>query len=290
MKKKLLLMLLMACLLGCTNSSDDEVSNSVAPQVDVDYKILTSGYTNLLTTEVKLLGYVNQKDNNDVNTVGFVISENNTPTINDNSENVRFTGDGNFEIKFENLKYNTTYYYRSYLKYKELKYGEIKSFKTCGYNGAAGGIIAYDKGDNDGGWRYLEVSSLQGLGKGGEWSFNQQLITGTDNALGSGKANTDRIISSSSMPLSTAAYKCKIYSLNGYKDWFLPSSDEAHIIAISLEKIGRSLPSYLWTSTEKDAKYAFRVKGKNDGYGFIGIDYDDKRVGYDTAIIPIRRY
>ena len=290
LKNSLLLLTLALFLIGCRNSNDsnETIDNNEPPVAGFDYKITTSGYSSLVTTEVKLLGYVDQKDNNDRQEVGFVISENSTPTINDLAKSINFSGDGNFEITFDNLKYNTTYYYRSYVKYGELEYGEVKSFKTCGYNVPAGGIVAYDKGNDNDGWRYIEVS-VQGIDTGA-WSSNQQLITGTTNTLGSGKNNTERIITSSTMPTSTAANKCKNYYLNGYNDWFLPSSDEAYLISKSLGKINRPLPSYIWTSTEKDMKYAFRVKAGIDNYGNIEIQFEDKRIGYETTIIPIRRY
>lgn len=140
--------------------------------------------------------------------------------------------------------------------------------------GPAGGYIIYDKGDDEGGWRYIECTptdfgsnndqgklksgfSAKGLGflwpfgyarrydqRTGEYNF---LDTETSKEIGAGKENTERLIQTigekafirefMGQDHSTGDYAAKIctdYTLNGYDDWYLPSAREMLLIKDAL--------------------------------------------------------
>jgi len=109
--------------------------------------------------------------------------------------------------------------------------------------GPGGGYIFYDKGfystDGNGTWRYLEAAPVdQSALMSMLWwngSFTTTGATGT--AIGTGKTNTNAIISSQGAG-TYAATACTTYSNNGYNDWFLPSRDELIAIRNNLYVFG----------------------------------------------------
>lgn len=68
-------------------------------------------------------------------TIGVCWSTTNNPTPNDNIVTVQeIDADGKYEIMLTKLKYNTTFYYRAYVKTDiDIYYGEVKSFQTAKY-------------------------------------------------------------------------------------------------------------------------------------------------------------
>jgi hypothetical protein len=102
---------------------------------------------------------------------------------------------------------------------------QAKIYKP-GDSGPAGGIVFYDKGNNSGGWRYLEFSPKD-LGYV-KWGLEGVNVTGTGTGIGSGKRNTDLILAALKRTGESGkpAQLCAGYTLNGYNDWFLPSKDE----------------------------------------------------------------
>jgi len=94
-----------------------------------------------------------------------------------------------------------------------------------GDTGLAGGIIFYDQGAVINGWRYLEAAPYD-QNTGMQWG-TQSINTGaTGTAIGTGKSNTAAIVAALGTGYSYPALLCKNFSLNGYSDWFLPSTDE----------------------------------------------------------------
>jgi TolB-like protein len=122
-----------------------------------------------------------------------------------------------------------------------------------GDTGPAGGLIFYDKGNNSGGWRYLEVSSKDA--GTAEWGANYHL-GGTGIAVGMGKQNTDIIMyyMRNSGESGRAAQLARQYSQGGYTDWFLPSRDEMNMIYtnLRLKLLGDFSMHWYWSSSEKD--------------------------------------
>jgi hypothetical protein len=93
---------------------------------------------------------------------------------------------------------------------------------------------------------------------------------GTGTAIGTGAANTDKIIAQNGVGSSYAAGLARAYRGGGYSDWYLPSSDELDKLyrnraAISaFVTVWRDHP-YYWSSSEffpgKDARLQYFVNG-----------------------------
>jgi len=98
-----------------------------------------------------------------------------------------------------------------------------------GDRGPAGGFIFFDKGNNSGGWRYLEAAPTD---------INSKLYTAREEisfsnaqerAVGTGKSNTRIIMVEANNRgggFGWAAQACDALEINGFDDWFLPSRDE----------------------------------------------------------------
>jgi hypothetical protein len=115
----------------------------------------------------------------------------------------------------------------------------VKDFYEIGEKGPAGGWIFYDKGDNDGGWRYLEAAPTSSEFKA-LWSANGSGVDGTETGIGTGKKNTQIIMEASlrtgqDMP---AARQCDRLKYGGYEDWFLPSKVELGLMYLNLKTEG----------------------------------------------------
>jgi len=136
------------------------------------------------------------------------------------------------------------------------KWARGDSYVELSSSGPAGGIVFYDcdadnkYGNGDGlpssecNWRYLEAApeNLPGkyiFGYYYSYSAHGSLETITGKVLGDGSKNTDKLVAKmateAKISLTTggftdlyAARVANLYSLNGYRDWFLPSRDELY--------------------------------------------------------------
>ena len=126
-----------------------------------------------------------------------------------------------------------------------------------GDNGPAGGLIFYDKGNNQGGWRYLEAApadidrrlpiTTEGIG-----SLNNHELFRRD--VGRGKSNTEemmKIAATKGGGFGWAAQACDVYNFNGYDDWFLPSWDELNYMYgnLHMQGLGDFKNEFYWSST-----------------------------------------
>ncbi len=134
---------------------------------------------------------------------------------------------------------------------------------TIGAVGPAGGIVFYDKEDYSDGWRYLEAATSDHQDMV-EWGGLGTSVGGTSTDIGSGKANTEKIVqtmgngnynddSGNAVALdgNYAAKICYEFEQNGYDDWFLPSRDELN--ALFLQRVAVGSLSYYWSSSELSA-------------------------------------
>ncbi|MCL2186855.1 MAG: DUF1566 domain-containing protein [Treponema sp.] len=118
------------------------------------------------------------------------------------------------------------------------KNSETKTYKI-GDTGPAGGIVFYDKGNTDGGWRYLEAApaSSEFFAEWGLAFFSLE----TEMDIGTGKRNTTLIVAALNKIRETAGRAAMLtddMNINGFDDWFLPSWDELNLMYINLHKQG----------------------------------------------------
>jgi hypothetical protein len=133
--------------------------------------------------------------------------------------------------------------------------GKIKAGTKVGIIGAvgpAGGIIFYvDAADAYPGWKYLEAApaDLAGMYKWASTSYIAISISGTEAAIGKGRANTAAILARDAD--APAAKACADYEYGGYSDWFLPSKDALNERYLNRASIGGfNTSDYFWTSSE----------------------------------------
>ena len=142
-----------------------------------------------------------------------------------------------------------------------------------GDKGPAGGIIFYDKGNDTGGWRYLEVA-LEDVGQA---RWGSRMVTGASAAeIGAGRRNT-RVLAGYST--GVAAQLCQSYNHEGYNDWYLPSKDELNLMYTNLERRGIgnfNLSGFYWSSTEINDACAW-MQRFSDGF-------QEGRAGNSTAV------
>lgn len=126
--------------------------------------------------------------------------------------------------------------------------------------GPAGGLVFYDKGHYSSGWRYLEAAP-QTTEWTAQWGKHGTTIGGTSIEIGTGKDNTDLIVTKLNLtPAESgrAAQLCKELSHNGYSDWFLPSIYELNQMYLNLKQhgVGNFANDSYWSSSETDSSFA----------------------------------
>lgn len=187
--------------------------------------------------------------------------------------------------------------------------GEVKTdgIYEIGSKGPADGYVFYDcdadnaSGNADGlissqcGWRYLEASPIDLYGL---YMFGSDGICWTEEEIGSGRSNTEKIIEDAKRkeePTTpedvlwgdkvSAAVACSIFSINGYSDWFLPSVEELRCMYNNLKSANKGFfeTSGYWTSSENGDKSAWMVSFKN------GYQVDNMR-NYNNHVRPVRAF
>ena len=103
--------------------------------------------------------------------------------------------------------------------------------------GPAGGYVFYDKGSFSDGWQYLEAAPEK---YEFEASWGKKWLFSTKTTIGSGRTNTLRMIYGfqSRGINDSAAQKCSELYINGFPDWFLPSSEELNLMYQNLKLKG----------------------------------------------------
>ena len=242
----------------CENSKGIVYGSFIRFKTEKSASILNP--TDILTTKAKLRGIINQTGNG---IIGFVYGTNPNPNINNNYVSKSISGSSEYDITIFNLVPNTTYYVRGTFPNSqgEINYSEQKQFKTTGYFGTAGGYVAYDKGEIIDGWRYLEIHPTTlnyniANTTGGAWGNTNTFISGTYPLFGKGLENTTIIVNNTTQN-NCAAKLCYNLVLNGYSDWFLPSSEELLLISNSLQKANIYVGDFAWTSTQFSTQNAY---------------------------------
>jgi TolB-like protein len=123
---------------------------------------------------------------------------------------------------------------------------------SIGGAGPAGGVIFYDKGNNSGGWRYLEISPVETERTAPIYLTNRKEVVG-NRRLGEGKENTRKFMVQFQREgggINSAAWLCNELTINGFDDWYLPSLDEVLYMYnnLYLQGLGDLKTDRYWTS------------------------------------------
>ncbi|NCA77507.1 MAG: DUF1566 domain-containing protein [Alphaproteobacteria bacterium] len=203
------------------------------------------------------------------------------PTIN-NMHTVDGVGTGWFNSNITNLVPNTQYYVRAYATNSEgTAYGNELIFTTLptqtyhiGQN-FAGGIIFYI--DSTGLHGLIAAPTDQSIAA--QWGCSSKTIGGTSTGIGSGQANTTRIVNGCSTA-GIAARICDDLFMNGYGDWFLPSQDELNQMYLQQNVIGGFTSGFYWSSSEStfNPSTSAYLQGFPGGNQYGGRKYDTYHV------------
>jgi hypothetical protein len=91
-----------------------------------------------------------------------------------------------------------------------------------------------------------------------EWGSAGEDVSGTRTEIGSGKRNTELIIAALNWKGESgrAAQLCRVYTLNGYNDWFLPGKDELNLMYKNLKQkgLGNFSDNWYWSSSSSQNK------------------------------------
>jgi uncharacterized protein (TIGR02145 family) len=183
------------------------------------------------------------------------------PTIND-TLTLDGIGTGTFNSSINGLVANRTYFLRAYASNSAgTAYGNTMSFKTGSglYIGQqyAGGIIFFIDGTGNHGMVCAQVDQSLGAMWG---CFGIGLPGASGWGVGTGLQNTLDIINGCS-EAGIAARLCYELELNGFSDWYLPSSDELvqlynNLISV---KIGNFSSGRYWSSTQVNGYRAMHI-------------------------------
>ncbi|MBN1499603.1 MAG: hypothetical protein JW982_05590 [Spirochaetes bacterium] len=136
---------------------------------------------------------------------------------------------------------------------------------NLGDKGPGGGYVFYINPDfKKDGWKYMEAIEVNASFC---WSDSSALLGVYGEAIGTGKANTNRIVQLTLTATDCAARLCRNFNGGSYSDWFLPSIDECEQIYLHLVLPGPLLPNNYWTSTEIDNTNAYFFQTSGAGAG-----------------------
>lgn len=127
-----------------------------------------------------------------------------------------------------------------------------------------GGIIFYI--DNTGQHGLIaavkDTGDVTGRMRWGSAAFKLSGASGT--AVGTGSANTTKIIAVEGKSLVYAARLCRNYRGGGHSDWFLPSKDELYLLYQQKNVVGGFVQGAYWSSSEFDHSLAWTKYFYND--------------------------
>ena len=121
-------------------------------------------------------------------------------------------------------------------------------------SGPAGGLIFYIDETDEFDWTFLEAAP-QGAETEKKWASSGTTDNaGTQNEIGTGKSNTDLIVTKmeDNSVTDTAAQYCDGLTYGGYSDWFLPSRDELERMMVELYQFDNNSNLGDFTFTEDE--------------------------------------
>ena len=154
------------------------------------------------------------------------------------------------------------YTYRVYVYYQAYQSQKIEAIPSPKIGWIKyGGIVFYLDGNGGG-----LVCAESNQSTGAEWGCYGTTISGTGTSIGTGAANTAKIVAGCSQA-GTAARICNDLVLNGYSDWFLPSKDELNLMYQNLKQagLGGFAGDWFWSSSEYSSNTAWSQFFYNGG-------------------------
>jgi hypothetical protein len=230
--------------------------------------ITTNAVTEIGSNHAKFSGVISGVNASYIIVKGIVLSQTPNPSVPNVSSTTLPAGGGSGAFDVNDYAYNdstyqyapllpnTTYYVRAYATTENniTFYGNEVSFTTLGIGqiGTGGGIVFFDKGNNVGGWQYLEVATSD-QSTGISWGCEVGPSINTGYGLGTGLTNTSLIVGTCN-EVNFAAKLCYNLSLGGQTDWFLPSFKELELAAQQANnQVAQDLQaSMYWTSTSSN--------------------------------------
>jgi hypothetical protein len=221
---------------SCKKSSDNQAS-SAKPTV------ITTNISGITSSDAVSGGTISVINSSFI-AEGVCWDTNPLPTVENSPASVSFNRNTSFKANITGISGGITYYVRAFLTTKDsVIYGNQVTFtstaSTIGIgNSYGGGIIFYI--DNTGQHGLVVAPSDQtesiAWDNGNYINVTSDFVTSSD--VGTGQANTDIIIADLGTALGTnyAAYITKGLTINGFKDWYLPSKDDLTTISANLSK------------------------------------------------------
>jgi hypothetical protein len=164
---------------------------------------------------------------------------------------------------------------------------------NIGDRGPAGGIIFFDRGNHDAGWRYLEAAPTD-IGRLFRDIRDQINYSDTrERGVGWGKRNTEAIMAEAVRfggGFNWAAQACVAFSLNGFNDWFLPSLDELSFMYgnLHMRGLGGFRNETYWSSTLGGSSIGYPI------FAFVnfsdGVQRHDNSPNVERRVRPIRQF
>ena len=246
----------------------------------------TTATSAITGTDASSGGVISNDGGANITARGVVWGTSEGPTISD-SKTSDGTGTGTFTSSLTSLIPGTTYYARAYATNSVgTAYGAEVSFKTTTATAISvgtaykGGKIAYILQSGDPGYVSGEYHGLIAAANdqtSAPWGPNTDRTGATGTALGTGLANTNKIISTHAGTAGSYTYAagiCADYSVTEggvkYDDWYLPSKDELNKMYINKGKIGGFANGGYWSSSGDDNGNAW-IQFFGNGLGFQGI-------------------
>lgn len=239
-----------------TNSTGTGYGNQTTVSTGLVPKLTTDAVSNIGFYSATSGGTITDDGGCAITEKGIAWSYLSGPTIG-STHTQEGTGAGAFVSDLTNLYANRTYYVRAYATNSAgTAYGPEEVFTTATpstpYIGEnfAGGIVFYV----DGSGLHGLVSATSDQGTAAWGCYGTDILT--DTAVGAGATNTAAIVATCGA--GTAAQLADSLVLNGYSDWFLPSSGELALLYTNLKVQGLgSLGGFHWSSSQANANNAF---------------------------------
>jgi hypothetical protein len=157
-----------------------------------------------------------------------------------------------------------------------------------GDTGPAGGIVFYAKDNNSGGWQYLEAAPAETEWKAQGFSSAEvfRRYKPDDRRLGAGKENTRKFMTFFEQEgggFTTAMWLCDNLVINGFNDWYLPSSGELICMHTVLYKQGLGGFNIMWYLSSTAAN------GINTAVNFASGKEAD-RSGGEVGVRAVRQF